>query len=87
MQTRSGDIGDTRESVGEPSLGIDVVEATGRDHRQHDGGAVGAALRTGEGPVSASESYAAQGSFRRVVKGYGARGAAIWAGVRVVLKA
>ena len=25
------------EDVGEPGLGINVVEATGRDHRQHDG--------------------------------------------------
>ena len=57
MQTGGGEIGDTSENVGEPGLGIDVVEATGRDHRQHDGGPVGAAPRAGEGPVPASESH------------------------------
>ncbi|GLR90330.1 hypothetical protein GCM10007857_70450 [Bradyrhizobium iriomotense] len=41
-QARCEKIGDTGEDVGEPGLGIDVVDATGRDHRQHDGGAVGA---------------------------------------------
>jgi hypothetical protein len=42
VQTRCGKIGDTGEDVSEPGLGIDVVEATGRDHRQHDGGTFGA---------------------------------------------
>jgi hypothetical protein len=44
VQARRGKIGDPGEDLGEPSLGIDVVEATGRDHRQHDGGTVGATL-------------------------------------------
>ena len=40
MQTGGGKIGDTGEDVGQPGLGIDVVEATYRDHRQHDGGTI-----------------------------------------------
>ena len=67
VQTGGGKIGDTGEDVGEPDLGIDVVEATGRDHRQHDGGTIGAALGAGEGPVAPSQSNATQRSFGRVV--------------------
>ena len=52
MQTRGGKIGDTGEDVGEPGLGIDVVETASRDRRQHDGGPVGSALRAGEGPIA-----------------------------------
>jgi hypothetical protein len=55
VQTRSGKIGDAGEDVGEPGLGIDVVEATGRDHRQHDGGTVGTTLAASEGPVAPSQ--------------------------------
>jgi len=58
VQTRCGKIGDTGEDVGEPSLGIDVVEATGGDHRQYDGGTVGATLAAGEGPVAPSQGDA-----------------------------
>jgi len=32
VQTRSRKIGDTGQDVGEPGLGIDVIQATGRDH-------------------------------------------------------
>ena len=53
VQTRGGEISDTGEDIAEPRLRIDVVEAAGRDHRQHDGGQIGAALRAGEGPISA----------------------------------
>lgn len=55
MQTRYGKISDTGEDVGEPGLGIDFVEATGRDHRQHDGGTVSATLAASEGPVAPSQ--------------------------------
>ena len=50
MQTRGGQIADAGQDVSEPSLRIDVVEAGCGDEREHDGGAVGTALRTGEGP-------------------------------------
>jgi len=52
VQTRSGKIGDPGEDVGEPGLRIDVVETTGRDNRQHDGGTIGATLAASEGPVA-----------------------------------
>ena len=45
----------------------DVVQATGRDHRQHDGGAVSATQAAGEGPVAPSQGDAAQRSFGGVV--------------------
>lgn len=60
-------IGDTGEDVGQPGFGIDVVQATSRDHRQHDGGAVGAALAAGECPVAPAQGDAAQRSFGGVV--------------------
>lgn len=45
-------IGDPGEDVGEPGYGIDIVKTTGGDHRQHDGGAFGAAQAAGEGPIA-----------------------------------
>ena len=56
MQARGGKIGDTGEDVGEPRLGVDVVETTGCDHRQHDGESVGTTLAAGEGPVAPSKA-------------------------------
>lgn len=67
VQTRSGKIGDPGEDVGEPGLGIDVVEATGRDHRQHDGGTVGATWLPAKVPVAPSQGDAAQRSLGGVV--------------------
>lgn len=69
VQTRCGKIGDTGEDVGEPGLGIDLVEATGRDHRQHDGGTVGATLAAGEGPVAPSQGDASQCALGTMLKG------------------
>jgi len=54
VQARRGKIGDPDQDLGEPGLGIKVVEAIGRDHRQHDGGTVGATLATSEGLVAPS---------------------------------
>lgn len=59
MQTRRGKIGDAGKDVGEPGFGVDVVQATGRDHRQHDGGAVGAARAAGECAVAPAQRDAA----------------------------
>ena len=67
MQTRCGKIGDMGEDVGEPGLGIDVVEATGGDHRQHDGGTVGATLAAGEGPVAPSQCDTSQCALSTIV--------------------
>lgn len=67
MQTRDGKIHDAGQDVGEPSFRVDVVEACRGDEGKHDGGMVGAALGTGEGPVATSQSNTAQRSFGRVV--------------------
>ena len=67
VQTRCGKIGDTGEDVGEPGLGIDVVEATGRDHRQHDGGTVGTMLAAGKGLVAPSQGDASQCALSTIV--------------------
>ncbi|MDA9391608.1 hypothetical protein WN73_13375 [Bradyrhizobium sp. CCBAU 45394] len=67
VQTRGGKIGDASEDVGEPGFRVDVVEACGGDEGEHDGGAVGAALGAGEGPVAPSQCDAPQRSFGRVV--------------------
>jgi hypothetical protein len=67
VQTRCGKIGNTGEDVGEPRLGIDVVEATGRDHRQHDGRTVGATLAAGEGPIAPSQGDASQCALGAIV--------------------
>jgi hypothetical protein len=41
-------IGDSSEDVGEPGLRIDVIELRCVDERVHEGGPLGAALRSGE---------------------------------------
>ena len=41
---------DAGGSVGQPGLWVDVFEAGCCDQCEHDGGPIGAALRTGEGP-------------------------------------
>ena len=57
VQARGGHIGDPSQDIGEPGVGIGLVEACGRDERQHDGGTVSAARRTGECPIAAPESH------------------------------
>ena len=42
--------GDTGEDVGQPGLGIDVVELSGDDEAVHEGGTVAAAIGAGEQP-------------------------------------
>ncbi len=66
---------DAGEDVGEPCLGIDIVEASGLDQRDHDGGAFGATVRSGEQPCPSAQSQTPQGSLCRIVKGYDAFGA------------
>lgn len=67
MQTRGGKIGNADQDIGEPGFRVDVVEACRGDEGKHNGGAVGAVLGTGEGPVAPSQSNTAQRSFGRVV--------------------
>ncbi|MGY3452165.1 hypothetical protein [Bradyrhizobium sp. USDA 4353] len=48
-------------------LWIDVVEAAGGDHRQHDGGAVGATLAAGKGLIWPCQGDASQGALSAIV--------------------
>lgn len=75
MQAGDGQIGDAVQHIGQPCFWIDVVETGRGDEREHDGSPVGATIGTSEVPVFSSAGHAAQGSFRRVVKGYGVAGA------------
>ena len=43
-------LGDARENIGEPGLRIDVVHLGGDDEAVQDGGALAAAIGTGEEP-------------------------------------
>ncbi len=51
MQAGGGKLGDAGQHVGTPGLRVDVVEASGRNQGQHDGGPVCAAIGTGEAPI------------------------------------
>ncbi len=53
-------IGETGKDVGEPGAGIDVVELGGFDQGVDGGGARGAGIGAGEGPVVAADGDAAQ---------------------------
>lgn len=44
-------ISDACEDIGEPCLGVDVVELGGLDERVDDGGALSAAIGTAEQPL------------------------------------
>jgi len=43
-------LGDAGQRIGQPGLRIDIIHLGGLDQRRHDGGAIGAALRSGEEP-------------------------------------
>ena len=68
MEARDGKIGDAGQDVGEPCFRVNLVEATGRDERQHDGGTISAALGTGKCPIAAAEGNPAQRSLGGVVR-------------------
>ncbi len=57
-----------RQDVGQPRLGIDVVELCGLDQRVDSGGAVAARVGATECPVAPSDGDAAQGAFGRIVR-------------------
>ena len=67
VQTGSCDLRDAAEDVGEPELGIDLVEARGHDEGEHDGGPVRAAVGSSEQPGLSAQSQSAQAPFGRVV--------------------
>ena len=60
-------IGQSREHVGEPSVGIDVVELGGLDQGVDGSGAPAAFIGTGEGPVLAPDGDAPQLALGSVV--------------------
>ena len=68
MQAGDRKIGDPGQHVGEPGFWIDVVETTGRDQGEHDGGTIRPALGTGEGPVAAPQGDPSQGPFGGIVR-------------------
>lgn len=57
METALGDVGDARENVGEPGLRINVVELRCGDEAEHEGGALPAAVRTGEEPRFSAQGH------------------------------
>jgi hypothetical protein len=61
-------IGKAGEDIGEPSLRVDAVELGGLDQRVDGGGAPGAFVEAGKGPVVSSDGDAAQRSFGGVVR-------------------
>jgi hypothetical protein len=60
-------IGQAGEHVGEPGLGIDVVELGGGDQRIDGGGAPAAFIGSGEGPVLAADGDSTYLAFSGVV--------------------
>ena len=56
MQADLWEIRDAREDVGEPSLRINLVEASSHDQRDDDSSALGAAIGTCEQPSFSPES-------------------------------
>ena len=63
-----GDVGDAAEHIGKPGLRIDVVELRCGDEAEHEGGALPAAVRTGEEPRFSAQGYTPERAFRRVVR-------------------
>src|SRR6185436_4257243 len=68
VQAGDRKIGDPGQHVGEPGFWIDVIETTGRDEGEHDGGTIGPALGTCEGPVAAPQGNPSQGPFGGIVR-------------------
>ncbi len=60
-------VGHARQHVGEPGLGIDVVELGGLDQGVDGGGAAAALVGAGECPVVASDGDAARRPLGGVV--------------------
>lgn len=56
VETTDRKVGDTRQDVGQPGLRVDVVELGGGDQASDDGGALAAAVRTGQQPCLAAEA-------------------------------
>ena len=60
-------IGDASQHVGEPGLGIDIVELGGLDQCQDECGALAAAIGAGEQPGLAAKRNPAQLALGRII--------------------
>ena len=60
-------VGDPAEDIGEPSLGIDVVEPGGTDQRIHRRRAHAAAVRAGEQPRSPVQGNTSERPLGRIM--------------------
>src|SRR5437588_3977466 len=60
-------IGDPRQHIGKPSPGIDVVEPSRLNQRQHDRGPLAATIGAGEQPRLSAEGNPAQLALGRIV--------------------
>ncbi len=67
VDAAGGMSGDAGQHVGQPGLGIDVVEFCGDDEAVEDGGTLAAAVGTGEQPCLSAESQPAQGALGGIV--------------------
>ncbi len=60
-------IADPAEYIGQPRLGINIVEFGGGDQRIQGGGPLSASIRSAEGPIFSSDRNTTQRSFGRIV--------------------
>lgn len=67
IEAPSGVAGDAGEDIGQPGLGIDVVELGGLDQRVDHRGSLAAAIRAAEQPGLPAKWHAAQRTFGGIV--------------------
>jgi len=63
-------VGDARQHMAQPSLGIDALEFGGADQRVYRGRTVAATVGAREQVVAAANRHAAQGAFSRRVNDF-----------------
>src|SRR5260370_24982040 len=67
VDATGGMSGDAGQHVGQPGLGIDVVELGGDDEAVEEGGTLAAAVGAGEQPCLSAESQPTQGALGGIV--------------------
>src|SRR5260370_28256383 len=67
VDATGGMSGDAGQHVGQPGLGIDVVELGGDDEAVEEGGTLAAAVGAGEQPCLSPESQPTQGALGGIV--------------------
>lgn len=68
MKPMLGNVGNAREDIGEPGLGVDVVELGGVDEAEHDRGALAPAVGSAEEPRLPAQGHTSQGALGAVVR-------------------